>query len=304
VAQKEKNMLAERARLMAEKQKQLQDAEGDDAADGEKILILTERLENELESHESTRVDRDQVQAELDNVYAIQIQLEEKVKLHEQSLEKGKEALEKLKKEHGEELEEQKIKHESYVKYTLEDLEARKNEEREMAIEEAVLQKERDMLAERKRLMDAKNAELAAAEDDDADDAAKLVRLQRELEQTRENAEAEKDAAITQLREDMLAERKVVMAQAETAKEESMLKDRMRLQEELKMSMLEERRGLLKAKDEEWEVQVIEKDLKIEELEKEIAALKAPKAAPGKGPPGKGPPGKAPPGKGPPGKGK
>ena len=46
---------------------------------------------------------------------------------------------------------------------------------------QAVVDKEKAMLAERKRLLEQKEAELAEAEGDDADDAAKIARLQSQV---------------------------------------------------------------------------------------------------------------------------
>jgi len=146
--------------------------------------------------------------------------------------------------------------------------------------DEAVDQKEKDMLAERKKLLAEKQAELDANDADDDNDKGKIRRLQAQVAAAKDTAAQELADALSEDKAARLEERKQEVAAALEAKKEAMLEKRAALKEEKKETMLAKRMELLADKDNKKAKMVEANDVTIKMLEEELEHLKAGKTPP------------------------
>lgn len=291
--EKEDSMLATRARLKVEwREAQLEERKGVLTKHNEECTFKQEAMLLKLAQAERGEMGDD-----------------EKIAHLQEEVAKSKEAVEEAKAVAKLEMAEMKELLDNQRTHALEETTENLEEELKETVALRVMEKEQAMLKERKRMIDEKEAAIAADAADDAADDQKIARLEAELAKIIAAAQKDRETKLAEQKLLMLEEREEVKAREERAAEEKMLKEREKIMQEIKTTMLAERRELIEGKNEEFAVEEAEKLAIVDDLEAQIRAFKATSKAPGKGkgpgkgPPGKGPPGKGPPGKGPPGKG-
>ena len=108
-------------------------------------------------------------------------------------------------------------KKEEEMRGMMAELERAKDAERADGIELAVLQKEQSMLAERGRLMEEAAAKLAAVEEEEADDAARIGILQAKVAALEEKCRHDVEVAVAKKHESMMQQRRRLLDEKNAA---------------------------------------------------------------------------------------
>ena len=202
VGQKEKEMLQSRERLMREMEGRLSEA----------VKAKVSKLSALKEEENVEALDELSRQKECERRDAVEKAVLQKE--NEMLTTRGK-----LVQELQGRMAEAVAKKEEEMRGMMAELERAKDAERADGIELAVLQKEQSMLAERGRLMEEAAAKLAAVEEEEADDAARIGILQAKVAALEEKCRHDVEVAVAKKHESMMQQRRKLLGEKDAVRE-------------------------------------------------------------------------------------